>query len=194
MAPTPPPPRVDGQPSNPGLSPAEVEWRRERTEFLNNLIESGVRLAKEVAPTAGRKSVGSCLAGGNSKSDDTMAADPGGCGDGGDENDSERAELWCTLRLTTLTWPCSSWRPTLFTTATDDGGVDAAPLGTATTFVVEAVVDTSPLLLLAWWRTLSLFLFRLPDSISHRSIMTPQQEVTIAWHSNQPFPPKKNNK
>lgn len=34
---------VDG-PSKPGFNPAEVECRRDRTEFLNSLTESGVRL------------------------------------------------------------------------------------------------------------------------------------------------------
>lgn len=66
----------------------------------------------------------------------------------------------------------------------DDGAVEAAPPDTIATLAVGtavAVVDNSPgLLLLVWWRTLSLFLFRLPDNNSHSNIMTPQQKVTSA--------------
>lgn len=39
----PPPPNEVDEPSKPG----EVEWRLARTEFLNNLIESGVRLLND---------------------------------------------------------------------------------------------------------------------------------------------------
>jgi hypothetical protein len=74
----------------------------------------------------------------------------------------------------------------LFTPVTDDdndGAVETAPPDTVATLAVVAtlaLVDSSPvqLLLLVWWRTLSLFLFRLPDNNSHSNIMAPQQKVT----------------
>jgi hypothetical protein len=88
-----------------------------------------------------------------------------------------------TLKLSTLTcFSCSCWRRlALFTPATDDGAVEAAPPDTIATLAAgtATAVDSSPgLLLLVWWRTLSLFLFRLPDNNSHSNIMTPQQKVT----------------